>query len=113
MFRALPLLLVVLFASLAVGCETQAPFAECALDEEVTSKNICKGGEDSAGTTSCVVTSHPHCVESVCLSHFSSEPFCTKACSTDTDCVQGGFCWAFSETQSYCVPGDRKDIGVK
>ncbi len=99
---------------LTVGCESQAPYAACGLDEEVTSKNVCNGDNTSAtGTTSCVVRRHPHCAQSICLSYFSTTPVCTHTCDLkkiDADCEQGGFCWPFSDTESYCVPSDRKTV---
>ena len=41
-----PLLLV--GALLTFGCETQSPYAECELDEEVANKGICTGGGNVA-----------------------------------------------------------------
>ena len=97
------------WSTLLTGCESQVPYAECALDQEVTSKGVCKGGSTNVtGTTSCVVTRHPHCVQSVCLSYYSTTPVCTHGCTADADCEQNGWCWAFSPTQKYCVPSDRK-----
>ena len=105
---ALAVAVVICFA---VGCESQPPYAACGLDEEVTSKNVCNGGNTNAtGTTSCVVTRHPHCAQSVCLSYFSTTPVCTHECDSDADCEQGGFCWTFSDTQKFCVPSDRKTV---
>ena len=107
-----PLLLV--GALLTFGCETQSPYAECELDEEVTNKGICTGGGNvGTGTTSCVVRQHPHCTQSICLSHFGSPPFCTNTCSSDADCAEGGFCWNFSDDQRYCVMAERKSIGAE
>jgi hypothetical protein len=95
----------------AGGCESQPAFADCALDEEVTSKGICSGdGGLGTGTTSCVVTKHPHCTEGVCASHFGSKAFCTRTCQSDADCAaNGAFCWAFTETDRYCVPNRLKN----
>lgn len=95
------------------GCPTQEPFASCELDEEVTSKKVCDGTGGSASstgtTTTCVVTAHPHCVESVCLSFFNRPAVCTKVCSSDADCPLGGRCFEFSEkaNNSFCVPKDQ------
>lgn len=95
----------------AAGCETQAPYASCQLDPEVTNKGVCNGAGSTGGaTTSCVVTRHPHCVASVCLSYFSTAPVCTHACSSDADCEQGGWCWQFADNEKYCVPADRKSV---
>jgi hypothetical protein len=103
-------LLAVATAGTLAGCETQAPYAACQLDEEVTSKGVCQGDStDGTGTTSCVVTSHPHCVQSICLSYYSAASVCTHACSADADCELDGWCWAFSPTQKYCVPIERKN----
>ncbi len=92
------------------GCETQPPFASCDLDKEVIKKNVCTGKSSTAtGTTSCVVTKHPHCVEGICLSYFGTPALCTHPCTEDAECeVDGGFCWTFAEGERYCVPKDRK-----
>lgn len=106
-----------LWAGLAAGCETQQAYSACDLDKEVTSKNICSGeGSLATGkTTSCVVRSHPHCVDAICLSYFSRQSVCTRACLEDKDCALDGIagtCWEFAgETstkpaEKYCVPPD-------
>ena len=111
MRRSLWLLGPALLLLTALACETQPPYASCTLDPEVTNKGVCKGeGSTGGATTSCVVTRHPHCVQSICLSYFSTEPVCTHACTSDADCEQGGWCWQFSETEKYCVPADRKTV---
>ncbi|MBP47456.1 MAG: hypothetical protein CMH53_05915 [Myxococcales bacterium] len=107
----LPLLLMTVFCLTSLGCETQSPYAACELDEEVTKKGICTGeGTAATGTTSCVVRQHPHCVASICLSHFGSTPFCSETCATDLDCPESGFCWNFSDDQRYCVMAERKGL---
>jgi hypothetical protein len=89
------------------ACETQAPFAACELDVEVTTKGICTGS-GKGGDTSCVVTAHPHCDSSVCLSYYSKPSICTKSCTTNTDCGSTACCWTFKDDVSpvnrYCVP---------
>lgn len=101
---------VILVATAA--CETQSNYATCQLDEEVTSKQVCDGTggtEQSTGTTtSCVVTAHPHCVESICLSFFNRRAVCSKVCSQDADCPNG-MCWEYSEKANsrFCVPKDQ------
>jgi hypothetical protein len=100
-------LLVALAALAVLACETDSRYAACELDEEVTKQGVCTGKPSpSLGTTSCVVTSHPHCVQSICLSYFGTEPFCTQPCKTDDDCYADAFCWAFAEEEGerYCVP---------
>lgn len=93
----------------SVGCETQPPYADCELDEEVTSKGVCNGsGSVGTGTTSCVVTKHPHCTAGVCVSHFGSAAFCSQECTADTDCGDG-FCWTFAAGERYCVPNKLKN----
>jgi hypothetical protein len=95
------------------GCPTQEPYATCGLDEEVTSKKVCDGTGGTASstgtTTTCVVTQHPHCIKSVCLSFFNRPPVCTKVCATDSDCPLGGMCFEFSEKENnkFCVPRDQ------
>jgi len=103
-------LLLLSLPVLLAGCPTQDPYAACALDEEVTKKQVCDGsgeGGGSTGTTSCVVTAHPHCTSSVCISFFNRRSVCTNVCKTDADCDLGGVCWAFSDTNSFCVPKDQ------
>ena len=108
--------LLLAMASL-VGCETTSGYVTCELDKEVTSKNICSGasGASTANSTSCVVRSHPHCVEHVCLSYYSRTPVCTRVCATNADCVldgTAGTCWEFAAkvgttpAERYCVPPD-------
>lgn len=108
------LLFFALFAGL-FGCETQQPYAQCELDPEVT-KKVCNGtgsAGSSTGTTSCVVTAHPHCDlgnnsrGGVCISFFNRQSVCTQSCTKDIDCELGGVCWAFSGSASYCVPKDQ------
>lgn len=116
----LSVIAVVYFAA----CETQAPYTTCELDVEVTSKGICAG--DGKGSTSCVVTQHPHCQEAVCLSYYGQKPICSRTCTTKDDkdtqgtCDAGSFCWTFADatslpgaatnttasqkTEKYCVP---------
>jgi hypothetical protein len=93
-----------------LACETQPPYAACDLDKEVVDKGVCTGESTTAtGTTSCVVTKHPHCIDGVCLSYFGTSAVCTRACTSDGDCSSdGGFCWSFSDTERYCVPKDRE-----
>jgi hypothetical protein len=91
------------------GCETQADYAPCGLDEEITSQGICTNdGSANAGTTSCVVKEHPHCMQSICLSYFGTPPFCSLGCSSDGDCPGSATCWSFSEQERYCVPKSRE-----
>ncbi len=93
----------------AVACETQEPYAQCELDEEVK-KHVCDGSGQTAtgtGTTSCLVTKHPHCVNSVCMSFFNRPSVCTQICKADTECPLGGVCWKFSDDKSVCVPQDQ------
>lgn len=115
--------LVTLLAALSAagtmltGCETQALFEPCALDEEVTKKGICSGsvavGHD---TSSCVVTAHPQCDRSICLSYFGQKPICTMACTSDSECGAGSFCWTYADAdpakgkaaQRYCVPNSAQ-----
>lgn len=112
---ALPAAGLVVGLSGTIGCETQPLYVSCDLDKEVTSKGICAG---SGGDTSCVVTQHPHCDRSVCLSYFGKEPFCTQNCTgaDDISCGSDAFCWQFAETEGssaakwYCVPNDHKSI---
>ncbi|MSP90184.1 MAG: hypothetical protein EXR79_00025 [Myxococcales bacterium] len=100
-------------AAAHVGCDTQAQYAPCELDKEVTDKvvgkNICNG-TSKAGDTSCVVTQHPHCDQSICLSYYSQTAFCTKMCVNNTECGPNTCCWTFKDeptTQKYCVPSDK------
>lgn len=114
---AAALALILTLAGLAAGCETQQAYSACDLDKEVTSKNVCsgEGGVATGKTTSCVVRSHPHCVDAICLSHFSRQSVCTRVCTQDADCTLdgiAGFCWEFAGATStkpaekYCVPPD-------
>ena len=96
-----------------IGCETQVQYAACELDKEVTDKvegkNICNG-TTKGGDTSCVVTQHPHCDQSICLSYYSQTAFCTKKCVNNTECGPNTCCWTFKDeptTQKYCVPNDK------
>jgi hypothetical protein len=99
------------------GCETEKAYAACQLDKEVTSKNICSGGKGAStdNSTSCVVRTHPHCADHICLSYFSRQAVCTHACVTDGDCNDDGIvgtCWEFAgpvdgkAAERYCVPPD-------
>lgn len=96
-------------ALFTAGCETQPPYADCDLDEEVTKTGVCSGdGAVGKGTTSCVVTKHPHCAQGVCVSHFGSAAFCSSECTDDSSCGDG-FCWTFAENERYCVPNKLKN----
>jgi hypothetical protein len=94
-------------AAVVAACETEAPFAPCELDVEVTSKNICSG---TGGDTSCVVTKHPHCTQDICLSYYGKSPVCTQTCTSNFDCPTDSFCWTFAEEkgEKYCVPNSLK-----
>ncbi len=108
------------------ACETQAPYATCELDTEVTSKGICAG--DGKGNTSCVVTQHPHCQDAICLSYYGQPPICSKVCTSDADC-SNGTCWTFADgsalpgavtgteatqkTEKYCVSNATKAAADK
>jgi len=108
------------------ACDTQPPYAGCELDVEVTSKGICAG--DGKGSTSCVVTKHPHCQEAVCLSYYGQPPICSRVCASDADC-SGGTCWTFADgtalagsvtgteapqkTEKYCVSTATKAAADK
>ncbi|MCO4760448.1 MAG: hypothetical protein KC502_03045 [Myxococcales bacterium] len=98
-----------LLSVMSTGCETQADYGLCDLDEEVTKKGVCTGSDKgNNGTTSCVVTKHPHCAHSICLSYFSTQSVCSKTCANDSECG-AGTCWPFSDTESYCVPDTAKE----
>lgn len=110
-------LLLALSLAAVGGCETEKAYATCELDKEVTSKNICSGasGASTDNSTSCVVRSHPHCVEHVCLSYYSRQAICTRICGSDGDCTLDGVegtCWEFASAtdakaaERYCVPSD-------
>lgn len=94
------------------ACETQAPYAACGLDKEVTDKGICTG---TSSNTSCVVKKHPQCDQAVCLSYYSMPAICTIPCSTDGECGDG-FCWSFAPgdpatgkgQEKYCVSNATK-----
>ncbi len=99
------------------GCEVEQAYGICQLDKEVTSKNICSGtsGATTDNSTSCVVRSHPHCPDHICLSYFSRQAICTQPCQTDDDCrldTIAGTCWEFAgpaegkAAERYCVPPD-------
>ncbi|MEY3013764.1 MAG: hypothetical protein RIT45_2499 [Pseudomonadota bacterium] len=92
------------------ACETQQPYAACDLDEEVTKTGVCSGdGSLGTGTTSCVVTKHPHCTDGICLSYFGNGSVCSSPCTEDAECGDG-FCWAFDKdsNERYCVPNSQK-----
>lgn len=93
------------------GCETQPPYAACVLDKEVLDKNICTGStKPGHDTSTCVVTAHPQCDQSICLSYFGASPFCTSRCQLDSDCAGDATCWTYSDAengkaaQKFCVP---------
>ncbi|MBI5607723.1 MAG: hypothetical protein HY902_02465 [Deltaproteobacteria bacterium] len=93
------------------GCETQPPYDPCELDKEVLEKKICTGStEPGHDTSTCVVTAHPQCDQSICLSYFGAKPFCTSRCEQDSDCAGVATCWTYSDAengkpaQKFCVP---------
>lgn len=106
------------------ACETQAPYAACELDSEVTKKGICASSK-TGGDTSCVVKSHPHCDLGICLSYFSKKPFCSIPCVKDSDpvCGSDAFCWSYKEEtdgsgkvisdERYCVLNEQKIVVKK
>lgn len=111
--------------SLLTGCETQALYESCPLDEEVTKKGVCSGSTaEGHDTSSCVVTAHPQCDLSVCLSYFGQPAFCTRTCSQDADCGDAAFCWTYADAepnadptkakaaQRYCVPNREKTLAT-
>jgi hypothetical protein len=110
---------------LLAGCETQALYEACPLDEEVTKKGVCNGSTaEGHDTSSCVVTAHPQCDQSICLSYFGQPAFCTMTCTADSDCGAGAFCWTYADAetssdatkakpaQRYCVPDREKTLAT-
>ncbi len=97
--------------AMLAGCETQKPYDVCVLDKEVLKKGICTGSTDVGHDTStCVVTAHPQCDQSICLSYFGTSPFCTSRCLRDSDCAGAATCWTYADAengkaaQKFCVP---------
>jgi hypothetical protein len=106
------MVLCLLAATLLIaGCEGgEENFMSCNLDPKVQELGMC--AESAQGVTtieSCVVSNHPQCPHSICLSWGAAGPMCSSACSTDTDCPEAALCQAYGveETRDGEVPGPR------
>ncbi|MFT7579990.1 MAG: hypothetical protein ACI9MR_001657 [Myxococcota bacterium] len=89
-------------ATLLTGCDEEEFFEACPLSESIL--EICEA--ESANTTlSCVVQSHPQCVEDICAKWEDSEPFCSRVCAVDTDCPAASACESYLEFR-FCVPDE-------
>lgn len=99
--------LMMLMASLSlttlmVGCEPDPPFGSCPLSATIL--EVCEA-EATDAAFSCVVASHPVCLDEVCASWQDSEPFCTLMCEDDFECPDGSTCQTYLD-DSFCVPDD-------
>jgi hypothetical protein len=101
------------------GCQSEDIYSSCEMNERM--KNDCDFARaadqcqvyDLECYVACAVLEHPSCVEGPCVlyqyrelgkdQYYSSGPFCTKACSKDSDCPSGGRCLPMFE-KKYCVP---------
>ncbi len=105
--RAARVGLLLLGCAAALGLESCADddlFTDCPFSESI--EEVC---EAQASTTdfTCVVEDHPFCTEKICARYKGSETFCTRACTTDTDCPGVSTCeTAPTLGVSFCVQAE-------
>jgi len=92
-----------LFLSVAAGisgCADEEVFIDCPFSNSIESS--CSSLDDTVAFT-CVVESHPFCLDEICASWEGSRSFCTQRCEVDVDCPAESTCKE-SLSLSFCVP---------
>jgi hypothetical protein len=101
--RTLTILVAIGIGFTVIGCDPEPPFGTCPLSATIL--EVCEE-EATDAVFSCVVASHPVCLDEVCASWQGSEPFCTLMCEDDVQCPEGSTCETYLDDR-FCVPADR------
>ncbi len=97
-----------LVMALAFGaCDEDPDFMHCPLSNSII--EVCEQQAGGAAVFTCVVEQHPFCVDAICASWEGSDPFCTRACATDTDCPSASTCREYLELR-FCVPSSALPV---
>ena len=96
------LLLLSLSAAIG-GCADEEVFIDCPFSNSI--ETSCSSLDETVAFT-CVVESHPFCLEEICASWEGSRSFCTQACELDVDCPAESTCKA-SLNLKFCVPNSE------
>lgn len=97
-------LLALVSLTLMVGCADDL-YASCDLDPNSLDEAVSSCGlNDTDALKNCVVENQVQCDTRVCARYESSDPFCTKRCSDDSDCPSGACLeFVFQTGDFYCV----------
>jgi hypothetical protein len=82
------------------ACADEELFIDCPFSNSI--ETSCSSLDDTVAFT-CVVESHPFCLEEICASWEGSRSFCTQPCEIDVDCPAESTCRE-SLNLSFCVP---------
>ena len=97
---ALWVALVAACALTLAGCADEEVFIDCPFSNSIEAS--CSSYDDTVAFT-CVVESHPFCLEEICASWEGSRSFCTQPCEVDVDCPADSACKQSLDLK-FCVP---------
>ena len=93
-------MLFLVLATGITGCADEEVFIDCPFSNSIEAS--CSSLDDTVAFT-CVVESHPFCLDEICASWEGSRSFCTQPCEVDADCPAESTC-KDSLNLSFCVP---------
>lgn len=107
---------ILLLASLALlaltsglgACADEELFIDCPFSNSI--ETSCSSLDDTVAFT-CVVESHPFCLDEICASWEGSRSFCTQPCEVDADCPAESIC-KDSLSLSFCVPNEEISVSA-
>ena len=92
------------FAVTAASCADEEVFIDCPLSNSIEAS--CTSLDETVAFT-CVVESHPFCLDKICASWEGSRSFCTQSCTVDgDDCPESSSCQTSLDI-SFCVPDEE------
>ena len=95
--------LALVLLALTPGCADEEVFIDCPFSNSI--EESCTSLDETVAFT-CVVESHPFCLEEICASWEGSRSFSTEACEADVDCPAESTCKQ-SLGLKFCVPDEE------
>ena len=88
---------------LLAGCVDDL-YADCPLDPQSADPAVKNCARNDGSFRGCIVENQTACQTSICGRYQGSTPFCTKSCSSDSECPDGRCLeFVFQSGRKYCV----------
>lgn len=82
-------------------------YADCPLDQNSNDPAVKACGRIDGSFRGCIVENQVACKTSICGRYQGSDPFCTRSCTSDSECEDGQCLeFVFQSGRRYCVRDD-------